>query len=103
MDRTVTLEELSGTGRVHAKGEVALEGVDYEVVISQRMKDTSTLSGHSEVAGLDSIGGRIASPVPDNLIGEPIELEFEDGRCWQCFIQSSSGNLVNRAGIKLKP
>jgi hypothetical protein len=103
MDRTVTVEELSGTGRVHAKGKVALEGVDYKVGISQHVKDTSTLSGRSEVEGLESINGRISSAVPHDLIGEPIELEFEDGRCWQCFIQSSSGNLVNRAGIKLKP
>jgi hypothetical protein len=98
MDRI--LEVLSGIGRVHANGEVVLDDVGYDVTVSQHMVTTRTLSGDSEVPGLESIEGRISSPIAFTLLGEPIELEFQDGRRWACYIQSGSGNLVNRGGIK---
>jgi hypothetical protein len=44
-----------------------------------------------------------SAPIVEDVayeIGEPIELELEGGRRWECFIQSSDGNLLNRGGIK---
>lgn len=102
MGRYVTLERLSGIGQIWRNGEVVLDDVRYEITISQHMIDTSSNAGSREVPGLKHIEGQLGSPVPFRLfrlIGEPIELELEDGRRWKCFIQSSFGNLVNSGGI----
>ena len=100
MDRYVTLEEFSGKGRVWLGGEVVLTEVPYSIRITQRMIEARTMGGGSEIPGLKSINGWIQNDVPFALIGEPIELELEDGRRWQCFIQSSDGNLINRGELK---
>jgi hypothetical protein len=100
MDRHVTLEEFSGRGKIWNGGVVALANVLYSIRVSQRMIEARTMGGSSEIPGLKSIQGWIRGNVPFNLIGESIELELEDGRRWECFIQSSNGNLVNRGGIK---
>jgi hypothetical protein len=100
MDRYVTLEEFSGTGTVWFGGKAVISEVRYAIRITQRMIEARTMGGTSEIPGLKSINGWIQNDIPFALIGEPIELELEDGRRWQCFIQSSDGNLVNRGGLK---
>jgi hypothetical protein len=64
------------------------------------MIEARTMGGTSEIPGLKSINGWLVGKVPFALVGESIELELEDGRRWECFIQSSNGNLVNRGDLK---
>jgi hypothetical protein len=99
MDRYVTLEEFSGTGKIWLGDKIVMTSVKYSIRISQRMIEARTMGGTSEIPGLKSIDGWLTGSVPFQLVGESIELEFEDGRRWKCFIQSSDGNLMNRGGI----
>lgn len=99
MDRYVTVEEDRGTGKLLQDGRVVLDRVAYSLKVSQRMIEARTMGGSSEIPGLKSIQGWLSDDVPYALIGEPVVLVLEDGRRWDCFIQSSSGNLVNRGGL----
>jgi hypothetical protein len=100
MSQVVTIAHFSGTGRIFRNGELALHPVDYEITISQEMIRVRSHQGDDQLPGLKRLEGTIYAPVPFSLVGEPIELELEDGRRWKCFIQSSRGNLVNMGGIQ---
>lgn len=103
VNREVRLESLIGNGRVyHPGGSIPVETVRYRVEVSQTMLGVSPGFGSSgageEVPGLKTVRGQIVGAVPSlfNLVGQDIELEFEDGRRWECLLQSTDGNLVNR-------
>ena len=100
IDGYVPLETLEGKGKIWKGGVLVRSGVGYSIRISQRMIEARTMGGSSEVPGLKSIDGWLTGDVPFQLIGEPIELEIEDGRRWECFIKSSDGNLLNQGGFK---
>ena len=53
-------------------------------------------------SGLKDIRGRAEGLPFDQvaqLLGREITLELDDGRRWDCFVQSTSGNLAPRGGL----
>ncbi len=94
-------ETLTGIGRVWHNDKVALVSVGYRIELSQTVHVDQMMDGStSRVGGIGHIEGMLlTTATPYNLIGEPIELELEDGRRWKCFIQSTRGNLMNSGGI----
>lgn len=91
-----SLESLAGKGKLFA-GADCLGQVEYRVDCSQKMLD----AGRGElIPGLGRIEGVIVDGDVDlfDIVtrNAAVTLELEDGRCWDCWVQSTSGNLVNR-------
>jgi hypothetical protein len=99
VSRRVILETLTGQGTVLLANKRVFEAIPYALEISRTMfedGDGKERPGLSRIAGsVDLRGHRVDS----TLVGEPIELELEDGRRWQCFLRSNAGDLVNRGGL----
>lgn len=93
----------SGVGRIWSKGEVVVEAVEYTISHSHTQLHYSTMTGAGSMRGTGAIDGQLHGRFSMKLIGEPVELELEDGRRWKCFIQSSDGNLMNMGGISEPP
>jgi hypothetical protein len=108
-DRTITLETLNGRGTLWHGAKAVVENATYNVVVTQRLHDTSSMSGASEVPGLKSVRGRISAEGHELFAlmataGSPeLELELQDGRRWPCFLQSIDGTLAPRGGITDAP
>jgi hypothetical protein len=91
-----SLESLAGNGKLF-DGDRCLGRVTYQVQTSQKMLD----AGRGElIPGLGRIEGVIIGGDVDlfDVVTRNAEvtLELEDGRCWDCLVQSTGGNLVNR-------
>lgn len=85
----------TGLGELYADGKPVASG-RYRVEVTEPM---AMKLGHIE--------GTIALdlPVAFELVesGAKLTLHLEDGRRWDCFLQSSNGRLVNRGEGLYKP
>ena len=91
-----SLESLTGRGKLF-DGDRCLGLVTYQVETSQKMLD----AGRGElIPGLGRIEGMITDGDVDlfDLVtrNAPVTLEMQDGRRWDCWVQSTNGTLVNR-------
>jgi hypothetical protein len=94
------IETLRGVGRIWRKSKVAVKQAAYRIDISRTIHVTRGVDAVDiRTPGLATIGGTLLSEVPEELIGQPIELEVKDGRRWKSIIQSEDGTIVNRFGI----
>jgi hypothetical protein len=94
-------ETLEGEGLIWLNGEVVVRPAIYRIDRTQRIHISRTHGGgESSIPGMSSLEGHLSSPFPLSLLAQPIELELADGRRWACFIQSTSGRMVNRGGIE---
>ncbi|GMV22450.1 MAG: hypothetical protein AMXMBFR57_23990 [Acidimicrobiia bacterium] len=87
---------LRGKGRIFRDGALALDGARYVVHIITRAVEPDQ-PGHAPATGLEGV---LMSDAPFELLRQPIELELEDGRRWHCYLQSTSGDLVDRDGLR---
>ncbi len=95
MPRLKLIEDLSGTGSVHADDGSHLGDRSYHVKVYQEMHD----AGDKEVAGLKIIEGWIDAGLDDMaLVGKPLTLRLEDGLRLDFFWSNSDGAIANRGG-----
>ncbi|HKW02713.1 MAG TPA: hypothetical protein VJN96_23015 [Vicinamibacterales bacterium] len=99
MSRRVILETLTGHGALFLGTRRIFDQLPYAVEVSRTMFDDgdgNERPGLSRIDGSVNLGGQ---RVNASLVGEPIELQLEDGRRWQCFLRSDTGELSNRGGL----
>lgn len=95
--RTLMSQECSsGFGKLY-RGEEFIDNVLYDVKVYQWWIETR--SDEPPIEGSKEIEGQVSNPDNPfgilNLIGEPLTLHLEDGRCWDMFIKNSEGKAVN--------
>ncbi len=93
MQSTDSVETLRGSGKIFRDGVLVLDRARYVVHIS-------TPRDAGAAAGALRLEGVMMSDVPFDLLRQPIELELEDGRRWQCRLAGTSGDLVDRGGMQ---
>lgn len=96
MQSSDAVTTLRGKGRIFRDGALALDGARYVVHIITRAAGPDQ-PGHAPATDLEGV---LMSDAPFELLRQPIELELEDGRRWHCYLQSTSGDLVDRDGLR---
>jgi len=99
VSRRVILETLKGHGAIFLGRKRIFDALPYTLEVSRTMFDDGDGNERPGLSRIDGSVGLGGQHVDASLVGEPIELQLEDGRRWQCFLRADTGELANRGGL----